>query len=202
MVLVCNTQRSYKEEIYVKDKHSTLVFAQNPCFGRPTFCQNEKRNQVFFQGIHHMFWNQQQYSDLCISVTAFLKWPSIALACHEDSSSVFPRSWSSLGCEWLWVSPHLWQSKAFDFEVERLCKPLATASCASHLFLLGTYLLGYMYCVIEADFSVAVKPWQLPSSSSSQNATWHGGGNGSFQTSEVQASLSIMTVTIFHNDHY
>lgn len=40
---------------------------------------------------------------------------------------------------------------------ESLCKPLAITSLASHLFLLGTYLLGYMYCVIEADFSVAIK---------------------------------------------
>lgn len=44
---------------------------------------------------------------------------------------------------------------------ERLCKPLAITSLASHLFLFRTYLLGYMYCVIEADFSVAAKLQQL-----------------------------------------
>ena len=48
-------------------------------------------------------------------------------------------------------------SRLMTLRGERLCKPLAITSLASRLFLFKTYLLGYMYCVIEADFFIAVK---------------------------------------------
>lgn len=89
-----------------------------------------------------------------ISMIPSLKWAFISQELHDDSPSILPGFLSSP------VTPGLSSPVPVQgswLGGERLRKPLAITSLASHLFLFGTYLLSYMYCVIEADFSVAVK---------------------------------------------
>ena len=133
--------------------HLALTFKDPLCV---YFLTNRKLSQRPFK-VFFIFSKVNSRTIHVTSVTLYLKWPFIFQELHEDNPSILPRFWSSSEYYWLWVFPHLCQFKAYGLWGERPCKPLAITSLASHLFLFRTYLLGYMYCVIEADFSVAVK---------------------------------------------
>lgn len=133
--------------------HLALAF-EDPLF--VYFLTNRKLSQRPFK-VFFIFSKVNSRTIHVTSVTLCLKWPFIFQELHEDNPSILPRFWSSSEYYWLWVFSSPVPVQGLWLWGERLCKPLAITSLASHLFLFRTYLLGYMYCVIEADFSVAVK---------------------------------------------